>query len=51
MMMLMMWSDQMRISLVEELVVLRIWKRVEPRMTKRKMPSNHGPTLFYSSFF
>ncbi len=41
----------MRISSVEEEVVLRIWKRVEPMMTNRKIPNSHGPTADYFSFF
>jgi hypothetical protein len=43
--------NQMRISSVEEEVVLRIWKSVDPMMTKRKMPKSHGPTADYFSFF
>lgn len=34
-----------------ELVVLRIWNRVDPRITNRKIPSSHGPTGEDSSFF
>lgn len=44
-------SDQMRISSVELLAMLRIWKRVDPMMTKRKIPSSHGPTCEAYSFF
>ena len=42
--------DQMRISSVDDWVVLRIWNRVEPMMTKRKMPRSQGPTCDDSSF-
>ena len=31
--------------------MLRIWKRVDPKMTKRKMPNSQGPTEVDSSFF
>jgi hypothetical protein len=44
-------GDQMSMSSVEDWVMLRIWKRVEPSMTKRKMPSSQGPTCEPSSFF
>lgn len=43
--------DQIRISSVDELERLRIWKRVDPRMTKRKMPSSQGPICVDYSFF
>ena len=38
-------------SSVEEFVMLRIWKRVDPRITKRKMPRSHGPTCDDYYFF
>jgi hypothetical protein len=38
-------------SSVEEFVMLRIWKRVDPRMTKRKMPRSQGPTCEDYYFF
>jgi hypothetical protein len=41
----------MRMSSVEDCAMLRIWKRVDPRITKRKMPSSQGPTEDESSFF
>ena len=43
--------DQIRISSVDELERLRIWKSVDPRMTKRKMPSSQGPICVDYSFF
>lgn len=43
--------DQMSMSSVEELVMLSIWKRVDPKITKRKMPSSQGPTWEDSYFF
>lgn len=43
--------DHMSISSVEELAMLSIWKRVDPRMTKRKMPNSQGPIWEDSSFF
>ena len=44
-------TDQMRMSSVEELVMLMIWKRVEPKITNRKIPKSHGPICEASSFF
>jgi hypothetical protein len=43
--------DHMSMSSVEELVMLSIWKRVDPKITKRKMPSNQGPICEDSYFF
>ena len=43
--------DQISISSVEELVVFKIWKRVDPRMTNRKIPKSHGPIWLLYSFF
>lgn len=36
--------DQMRMSSVDELAMLSIWKSVDPTITKRKMPKSQGPT-------
>jgi hypothetical protein len=41
----------MRMSSVEDEVVLRIWKSEEPMITNRKIPRSHGPTVDYFSFF
>ena len=41
----------MRMSSVDDWVVLRIWKRVEPTITNRKNPISHGPIAELSSFF
>jgi hypothetical protein len=43
--------DQISISSVEDVVVFRIWKRVDPRMTNKKIPNSHGPIWLPSSFF
>jgi hypothetical protein len=38
-------------SSAEELFMFRIWKRVDPMMTKRKIPSSQGPTCDDYYFF
>ena len=43
--------DQMSMSSVDDCAMLRIWKRVDPKITKRKMPNSQGPTDDDSSFF
>ena len=43
--------DQMSMSSVEDCAMFRIWNRVDPKITNRKMPSNQGPTDDDSSFF
>jgi len=44
-------KDHARISSPDPLVTFKIWKRVEPTMTKRNTPSRMGPTLLDYYFF
>lgn len=43
--------DQISISSVEEAVVFKIWKSVDPRITNKKIPKSQGPIWLPYSFF
>lgn len=44
-------SSHARISSPDWLVTLRIWNKVLPTITNKKIPSRIGPILFYYTFF